>query len=205
MIELPPWAWPVLAYLVAAVPVGVLLARARGIDLRQVGSGNIGATNAMRAMGPRWGLLVAALDILKAYAPVVAASRALQVDPAAQIWIAATGAAAVTGHIFPVYLRFRGGKGVACALGVVAALDPWLALAGTVLYAQALFLTRTSAVGSLTAVTAMTLTALLAERSVPFQILMLGIALLVWARHASNVKQLVSEAKARKLAQTGQK
>jgi glycerol-3-phosphate acyltransferase PlsY len=208
MSDLPPWAWPVLAYLVGAIPVGVLLARSRGIDLRQVGSGNIGATNAVRAMGTRWGLVVFALDVCKAYVPVMLASRALgaSLDPSfdASPWIAATGAATVVGHVFPIYLMFRGGKGVACALGVFAAVDPGLAAAGLVLYVQSLVLTRSSAVGSLTAVTAMTLAAFTAGRDLSFQILAVGVCLLIWVRHQSNVRELIAEAKARKLAKSAQ-
>lgn len=204
MNDLPVWAWPVLAYLVGAVPVGVLLARAKGIDLRKVGSGNIGATNAVRAMGTRWGLVVFGLDVIKAFVPVSLARHALETTPDGEIWTALAAGAAVVGHIFPVYLAFRGGKGVACALGVFAALDPALAGAGLFLYVQSLILTRTSAVGSLTAVSAMVLAAFIAERDLSFRALALGIGLLIWIRHRSNVRQLIAEAKARKLAKTSQ-
>jgi glycerol-3-phosphate acyltransferase PlsY len=204
MSELPLWAWPLGAYLVGAIPVGVLVARARGIDLRKVGSGNIGATNAVRAMGTRWGLLVFALDVVKAYFPVALAAQILAATPDAEMWTAATAASAVLGHIFPIYLAFRGGKGVACALGVFAALDPGLAGAGLILYLVSLLLTRTSAVGSLTAVTAMTLAAFTAERSLSFRTLAVGIGMLIWIRHRTNVVELIAAAKARKLAETGQ-
>lgn len=190
-----PAVWIVLAYLVGAIPMGVLIARSRGIDLRSVGSGNIGATNAVRAMGGRWGLVVFALDAVKAAVPVVLAQRpfALGEIHNAEIYVASTALAAVLGHMFPVYLGFRGGKGVACAFGAILALDPLVALGGLVLYAQALVLTRKSAVGSLTAVTAMTLTVLLAERSNTERALVLALAVLIWARHHTNVRALWAE------------
>lgn len=193
-------AWAVLAYLVGAIPMGVLLAKLKGIDLRQVGSGNIGATNAARALGTKLGLVVFGLDALKAAGPVWAASSpwALGNDASAEPGLAIVAFCAVVGHIFPVYLKFRGGKGVACALGIFIALDPIVALAALIMYAQGLVLTRTSAVGSLTAVTAITLTVIIADKPLSHQILSLATALLIWARHASNVKGLMAEAKARK-------
>lgn len=195
-------AWTVLAYLVGAIPTGVVLARLKGIDLRAVGSGNIGATNAARALGTKLGLVVFALDVLKAAGPVWAAEQpwALGSDPQSQVGLCIVAFATVVGHIFPVYLRFRGGKGVACAFGIFLALDPLVALAAIVMYAQGLWLTRTSAVGSLTAVTAMTLTVAIAGRPVPHQVLALATAVLIWLRHISNIRGLIDDAKARKRA-----
>ena len=197
-----PFFWVAAAYLVGAIPMGVLLARAKGIDLRKVGSGNIGATNAARALGTKIGLVVFVLDALKAAAPVWAASQpwALGDGAAAQWGLAATAFMAVVGHIFPVYLRFRGGKGVACGLGIFIALDPPVALAAMVMYLQGAWLTRTSAIGSLTAVTAIAACMLIADKPLPYQTLAVASALLIWARHASNIRGLVAEAKARKRA-----
>ena len=192
-----PAAWLIGAYLIAAVPVGVLIARLKGVDLRSVGSGNIGATNAVRALGRGWGLPVFALDVLKAALPVWFASRALLAREDGQWWVAAVGLAAVLGHIFPVYLRFRGGKGVACALGVFAVLDPFAATGALVLYLQTLVLTRVSAVGSLTGVTALTVFVLLAERPLPLQALAVGMAVLIWVRHHSNLKKLIADGRNR--------
>ncbi len=198
-----PFFWVAAAYLFGAIPVGVLLARAKGIDLRKVGSGNIGATNAARALGTKLGLVVFVLDVLKAAAPVWAASQpwALGDGPSAQWGLAAVAFMAVVGHIFPVYLRFRGGKGVACGLGIFVALDPPVALAAMVMYLQGAWLTRTSAVGSLTAVTSIAACMLIADKPAPYQALAVVSALLIWARHASNIRGLVAEAKARKRAQ----
>jgi len=180
--------------------MGVLVAGLRGIDLRKVGSGNIGATNATRALGKKLGFVVFGLDALKAALPVFLASRswALGGRPDQEVWVCVVAFAAVIGHVFPIYLRFRGGKGVACALGVFLAIDPAVALASLLMYGQGLFLTRTSAVGSLTAVSSIAMALLLGARPVPQQILGLVIATLIWWRHVGNIKRLVSDAKARK-------
>ena len=194
--------WTVLAYFVAATPVGVLIARAKGIDLRAVGSGNIGATNAARALGRRLGVVVLVLDAAKAGVPVYWASRASALGSIAhpELGVACVGLAAVLGHIFPVYLRFRGGKGVASALGVFLAIDWPIGLLALAMYVQALVLTRTSAVGSLTAVTAGTLAMIVAERPIAYQGLCAAVALVIWLRHRSNIVGIVGEAKQRKRA-----
>ena len=192
--------WVIVSYLLAAIPVGVLLGKLKGIDIRTVGSGNIGATNAIRALGPRLGSLVLMLDVAKAALPVILARQSFALGPEHHAGIAAVAMAAVLGHIFPVYLGFRGGKGVACGLGVFLAIDPPVALAALVIYVQTLVLTRTSALGSLTAVTSLTLTVVLAGRAPPYQLLSLGVALVIWLRHASNIRGLIATARARKRA-----
>ena len=108
----------VFAYLLGSVPVGVLLARMKGADPRKVGSGNIGATNVMRAAGKVTGALTLVGDILKGLLPVVLAF--VVGEPA--IVVAAVGLAAFLGHLFPLFLKFKGGKGVATALGVYLGL-----------------------------------------------------------------------------------
>jgi acyl phosphate:glycerol-3-phosphate acyltransferase len=196
--------WVIVAYLVAATPVGVVLGRLRGVDIRAVGSGNIGATNAARALGARLGMAVLVLDVGKAALPVVLARQAFALGPHDAPGLAAVAMAAVLGHIFPVYLGFRGGKGVACALGVFVAIDPPVALGALLMYVQTLVLTRTSAIGSLTAVSAMTITLfLMTDVPRPYQWLSLGIAVVIWVRHTSNVRGLIAEASARKRASSG--
>jgi glycerol-3-phosphate acyltransferase PlsY len=192
--------WIVAAYFIAAIPTGVLVAKVRGIDLRTTGSGNIGATNAGRVLGAKLGVLVLVLDVFKAATPVWLASRdaALGSGPSASVGLACVGFAAVVGHIFPIYLRFRGGKGVACALGVFLALDPPVALAAVVMYGQSVWLSRTSAFGSLTAVTAITLSLWIADRPLPMQLLALGTAVIIWVRHVSNIRGMLAEARERK-------
>src|SRR5688500_11562142 len=114
------------SYLAGSIPFGLVVARARGVDIRAVGSKNIGATNVARALGKKLGALVLFLDALKGLLPTLVARHALHLD---DNLVALVGLAAILGHVFPVWLRFRGGKGVATALGVFAALTPVAAAA----------------------------------------------------------------------------
>lgn len=125
-----------LSYLLGAVPFGFVLARLRGIDLRTVGSGNIGATNAMRALGKPLGVLAFVLDFAKGVVPVLVLAGS---DPALRV---ACGGAAVVGHVWPVYLRFKGGKAVATSFGAITALDPLVALGGLAAWFATLYFTR---------------------------------------------------------------
>ena len=137
------------AYLLGSVPFGLLLSRTiAGVDVRDVGSGNIGAANVARAAG-RWvGILTLVLDAAKAAIPILIARSVLGMDRALP-WVTAVALAAFAGHLFPVWLKFRGGKGVATALGVFLVLTPWMALVGLVAFAIGFAATRISAVGSL--------------------------------------------------------
>ena len=118
------------AYAVGSVPVGFLIGRARGVDLREAGSGNIGATNAGRVLGRRWGALCFLLDVLKGAAPVLAAGAWTgaiadeRLGAADEAWWCGVALAAIVGHVCPVWLGFRGGKGVATSLGALGALWP---------------------------------------------------------------------------------
>jgi len=118
------------AYLIGSIPVGVLLARRRGVDLRSVGSGNVGATNVGRALGRRWGLVCLVLDIAKGLVPTAAAGLVItagEVELTAArvgLWVV-VGLAAVLGHVFPVTLGWQGGKGVATSIGVGLGLFPY--------------------------------------------------------------------------------
>ncbi len=193
-----PAAWVVFAYFLAAIPTGVLVARLKGVDLRKLGSGNIGATNAGRVLGTKLGVLVLVLDTIKAATPIWLARSPWALGPDDALGLASVGLAAVVGHIFPIYLGFRGGKGVACALGVFLALDPPVALAAVLMYGQSVWLSRISAFGSLTAVTSITLCLWIADRPWQYQVLALATAVIIWARHVSNIRGMLAEAKARK-------
>lgn len=191
-------AWMLAAYLIAGIPVGLLIGLARGIDLREIGSGNIGATNAIRALGKAWGLLVFALDVAKAGVPVALAERFLELGPGLDrpSAIALVGLAAIVGHVFPIYLRFAGGKGVACAFGVFLVLAPQVALVGLVVYLLALWLTRVSAIGSLLAASVIVTMAWVDPR-VPFAyaVLAAGLTGLIWERHRPNLERIFEAAR----------
>ena len=137
-----------LGYLSGSVPFGLIVVRVtRGVDVRDQGSGNIGATNVARVAGRGLGMLVLVLDALKGALPVLLAQRVAGSPEVPAL----VGLAAFAGHVAPPWLGFRGGKGVATALGVVAVLAPRAALAGALTYALVLALLRVSSVGSLLA------------------------------------------------------
>jgi glycerol-3-phosphate acyltransferase PlsY len=126
----------IASYLVGAVPFGLLIAKMHGIDIRTVGSGNIGATNVSRALGKKWGYVCFVLDALKGLGPMLAAMAILPTElTIIKIWLwLAVGAAAILGHVFPVYLKFKGGKGVATSLGVVLGLWPFYTVVGLITF-----------------------------------------------------------------------
>jgi len=124
------------AYLLGSIPFGLILARAQGVDLRSVGSGNIGATNVSRALGKKWGYVCSVLDICKGLLPMLLTlwlirPRMMGADakeiPFITLWLG-VGCAAILGHIFPIYVRFRGGKGVATSFGVALGLWPYFTI-----------------------------------------------------------------------------
>ncbi len=180
-------------YLSGSVPYGYLLTRLwAGVDVRRVGSGNIGATNAARAGGKALGGVVLVLDVLKAVVPVLVARRLLADSPHADLWVTLVAVVAFVGHLFPVWLRFRGGKGVATGLGIFLVLAPWAALAGLLAYAVLYAITRISSLGSLagTAVCCLGAFAWHGLRS-PIPWAGLAISLLVVWRHRENIRRLV--------------
>jgi glycerol-3-phosphate acyltransferase PlsY len=141
----------IAGYFAGSIPLGVIVCRARGIDIFSVGSGNVGATNVSRALGARWGAAVFVGDVLKAFIPAMAARYIL---PGHQSEWAAVGVAAVAGHILSPFLGFRGGKGVSCALGMALAVSPLTAICGLGIFMFVFLLTRYVSLGSLIAVPA---------------------------------------------------
>jgi acyl phosphate:glycerol-3-phosphate acyltransferase len=187
-----PWLIPALlvlvAYLLGSFPTGVLLAKARGVDLRKVGSGNIGATNVGRALGRGWGVFVLVIDAAKGFLPVFIA-KLLEQGP----WVlAAVGLAALLGHSFSVFLRGKGGKSVATALGAALAIAPLPALGSLALYLILLLTLRISSIGSISGVLAFPLLVWLLGPRVPaYYAYGLAAAALVIIRHIDNLKRLI--------------
>jgi acyl phosphate:glycerol-3-phosphate acyltransferase len=128
----------VLAYLLGSVPSGYLLGKLAGIDVRNVGSGNIGATNVVRAVGKWQGALTLIADVTKGFLPALIANQ-MELEPLA---IAFTAAAAFLGHLYPLFLKFQGGKGVATALGALLAIAPVATLVLLALFAVVAFSSR---------------------------------------------------------------
>ncbi|MDQ6993679.1 MAG: glycerol-3-phosphate 1-O-acyltransferase PlsY [Mariprofundus sp.] len=176
------------AYLLGAIPFGLLLSRAiTGLDPRQHGSGNIGATNALRTGGKMVGALTLLADIIKGVIPVTLAIY----SELSEVWIGTIAAATFIGHIYPVYLRFRGGKGVATMLGVMLPWQPWVALAGIVLWYVIMKLSHYVSLASILAAIALPLTIFLTGGSLPALLVGMLIASLVTLKHASNIKRLL--------------
>ena len=177
----------VLGYLLGSIPTGVLLARRHGVDLRRVGSGNIGATNVARALGKRMGVIVLVLDALKGLAAVGIASALGEPDPVR----AGVGMAAVLGHLFPIWLRLHGGKGVATSVGVLLGLVPAAGAAAAIAYLIVYATTRTSSRGSLAASAAALLAAPFVARSWPGVVLPAALFCTILVTHRDNVRRLL--------------
>ncbi len=178
----------VASYLLGSIPFGLLLTRQWvGKDVRAHGSGNIGATNVARVAGVKIALLVLALDALKGAVPVLVAREYAVTYRQLHCAVAL---AAVTGHVFPPWLWFRGGKGVATALGVVAAMEWKAALAALVVYAALLRLTNKGSVASLSAAVAAALGMYAFRGLGAYLYLVCGLVLFILATHRENLMRL---------------
>ncbi|MDZ4185440.1 MAG: glycerol-3-phosphate 1-O-acyltransferase PlsY [Desulfuromonadales bacterium] len=184
-----------MAYLVGAIPCGVLLTRFFGAgDIRSSGSGNIGATNVYRVAGKKLGILTLLGDVLKGALPVAVAKFVFFFPE----WgIAAVAVAAFLGHCYPVYLGFKGGKGVATALGIYLILSPWAVLITLVLFAGILYKTRYVSLGSIAAATLLPFLVLLINRSNELLAASLLISILVILRHSANIRRLLDKTESR--------
>ena len=188
-----PLGWGALlaaSYLLGSIPFGLLVARlAAGVDVRQLGSGNIGANNVRRTAGSAAGALVLLLDAGKAAAPVLVA-RSL--DPA-NTWLApAAGLIAFLGHCFPIYLHGRGGKGVASALGALLVLAPNAVGAAVVAFAVVVIVTRIVSAGSLAGSVVAAAAAWLGGSPRPIASAATVMALIIVARHRSNISRILA-------------
>ena len=175
-----------LGYLTGSVPFAYLLARRAGIDVRKAGSGNVGAANVLRTTGAWRGVIVMALDVAKGVA-AVALSYVLAGSAALA---AVTGAAAVVGHIYPVWLRFHGGKGVAVAAGVFTMLSPAAAAIAAGLFLITVWITRYISLGSIAASLALPPAAWLTGEPGAVVIAASGSAALILFRHRTNWRRL---------------
>jgi glycerol-3-phosphate acyltransferase PlsY len=195
---IPPVAVIVASYLAGSIPMAYIVTRiAAGKDIRSVGSGNPGATNVFRALGPKFAVPVFAFDFAKGFIPVLWVLRG-GFDfsfPPTYIAIAA-GAAAITGHVFPVFLRGKGGKGVATGAGVISALFPPIAPACLAIFLAVLFFSRKMSLASLSAAIAVppayVAISLATGRTVDWILFVFFslVSALVFARHRKNVRRL---------------
>lgn len=204
-------------YLCGSVPFGLLIGLLKGVDIRTKGSGNIGATNAGRVLGKPYGLAVFALDGLKGFVPTVlfgmllrSGSSGRPLDATAFVLWVVMAAVCVVGHMFPIFLKFKGGKGVATSLGAVLGVYPFLTWAGLLGFALWIVLTLVSryvSVGSMGAATSFPIFfALLASwhehwgtfrQLWPLYAFSIGLAVLVIYRHRSNILRLMAGTESR--------
>ena len=186
------------AYLLGSIPTGFLVARAKGIDIRSVGSGNIGATNALRVLGKPAGIFVLLMDALKGFAaakwlPVLALSIFhLEASKMERLCLIA-GIGAVLGHNYTCWLNFKGGKGIATTAGVFLVLAPWALLGALVVFMLALLLTKYVSVASISAAVALPAAIWMLT---PNNIMLGGIATALGAlaiyKHKSNIQRLIA-------------
>jgi glycerol-3-phosphate acyltransferase PlsY len=183
---LPKLMLIIASYLLGSVPTGLLLGKALGVDIRTSGSGNIGATNVYRTLGRKVGIITLLGDCLKGLIPILAARWLGLPD----IWVATAGLAAFLGHVYTLFLCFKGGKGVATALGIFLGTSPMAVLMAFGIFAVALWKWRYVSLASILAAGAMPLIVTITDRR-PFIIVMtLLIAVLVIWKHSSNIDRL---------------
>lgn len=193
------------SYLVGSIPFGLLVGRAKGVDVRKAGSGNIGATNVSRLLGRKWGFLVFGLDVLKGLVPAVLAGlvlRANAVEPLQLAWLLA-GFASVGGHVANPWLGFRGGKGVATSLGVVLGIWPDFTISGLLALLLWVVVVKSSgyvSLASLSAAVAFPLLLLIRwawvgasiQQNATLLIAGLGMMLVIIYLHRSNIRRLLA-------------
>jgi glycerol-3-phosphate acyltransferase PlsY len=196
------------AYLLGSIPFGFLVAKAKGIDIRAVGSGNIGATNAMRVLGKPAGIFVLLMDVLKGYAACAV------LPPLIYNWLAPhfsglfvdfhnepvelqlrfyviAGIGAVLGHNYTCWLKFKGGKGIATTAGVYLALAPWAVLVALVVFILAILLTKYVSVGSIAAAVALPVTVwVMTPHNLFLGIVTTALGALAIYKHKSNIQRL---------------
>lgn len=189
------WLIPVAAYLLGSIPFGLLIVKALGgPDIREIGSGNIGAANVARNAGALAGLFTLIFDAAKGYLAVWLAARWSQQSIH---WMAAAAVIAVVGHMFPIWLRFRGGKGVATGLGVFLPICPQAVGVGVVLWLLVVAFWRYSSLGSIVAAAALPLFmyVLYAPRHAPPESLTWGavaVSFLILIKHRANIERLAN-------------
>lgn len=177
-----------IAYLIGAIPFGYLVPKMLKIDIRRHGSGNIGATNVFRTLGPKYGILVFALDFSKGLLPVLLA-KIFFINPWAIIMV---GFMAILGHTYPVYLKFKGGKGAATGLGVLCAIAPDIFIGSILVACLIVYASRTISLASIITVLFTALAFTLLGRPLPYIIIVWIVTGLIIHRHIPNIKRIMA-------------
>jgi len=183
------WAgWIVGAYLIGSIPFGYLIGKMRGIDVRTVGSKNIGATNVYRTVGKKWGLLAFLCDFLKGFLPAFFANAQF---PCGSMLPILVGLASVVGHTLTLFMRFKGGKGVATTFGMMVALATEPALLAFAVFVVTVWLSHYISLGSILAAVVLAALVWFFPVVLPMRIICLLIAAFVIYKHKSNIRRLL--------------
>nr|MBF0221258.1 glycerol-3-phosphate 1-O-acyltransferase PlsY [Desulfobulbaceae bacterium] len=180
----------VFGYLVGSIPFGLVLGKMAGIDVRTSGSGNIGATNVSRLLGKKMGVVTLLADAGKAVLPMLVASWVL--SDSSHLYVYATGGAAFLGHLYPVYLKFKGGKGVATALGIFIYIQPIAIVFCLALFVGTVKMTGYVSLGSLLASALMPILVCALDGITPAFYLALFVAIFIWIKHHENIRRLLN-------------
>lgn len=180
-----------LSYLVGAIPFGLVIGKIVGADVREQGSKNIGATNVSRVLGKKLGFLTLLCDLAKGILPMAIASHFLPESDQKVIWVSMCGVTAVVGHMYPIYLKFKGGKGVATGLGVFLFLSPLSIAISLVIFIGIVWSTGYVSAGSLAASALIPLWLLLFDAHWVVILAAAIIALLIWVKHHENIGRLI--------------
>jgi len=179
----------IAGYLLGSIPFGYLVAKMQNIDIRRFGSGNIGATNVFRTLGPVPGSIVFVLDLLKGTFAIYLAQQVT-----ANPWlIILAGLSAVVGHMFPVFLKFKGGRGAATGLGILLGIAPEVFIGAVGLAALIIFVTRYVSVASMATALTATLALIVLKQPLPYSLVTGGITILIIVRHIPNIKRLINK------------
>jgi glycerol-3-phosphate acyltransferase PlsY len=177
----------IISFIIGSIPFGIIIAKAKGVDLKKVGSGNIGATNVLRSLGKSPALLTLLGDVLKGTA-AVALGRYFGLSP---FFVGLVGFGAILGHNFSLFLGFRGGKGVATSFGMLSIYSPQTALFTFIIWIIVVMITKYSSLGALVSFGLLPLSMLFFDQSDKIFIAAL-ITILIFIRHRDNIKRLLS-------------
>ncbi len=179
---------PLFGYLMGSIPVGILLSKLKGTDPRRVGSGNIGATNVMRAAGKGLGILTLLGDIVKGVIPTALAISTNQPE----LLVALTGFLAFCGHLYPLFLHFKGGKGIATSLGVFLVISPLAIAVSAMVFIALLFKWRYVSLGSLVGTALLPAVIFFLGSPPEYFGLSVVLAALIWIKHRDNLRRLMT-------------
>jgi len=186
---------PLIAFFIGSIPFGIIFTKRTGVDIRKTGSKNIGATNVLRSAGKLPALLTLICDVLKGAIPVFLGTILLKKlgtsEYQKEFWIVIIGISAVAGHIFSIFLSFRGGKGVATGFGVISAIRPSVALILLLIWLGVAFITRYSSLAAIISTCSLPVLFMIRGESPVMLMFSIIVGSMIVMRHSSNIKKLI--------------